>query len=102
MLNYSALVLALILTALGQVYYKMYFTYRQRRYLVLAIGFFVSVPILNYIALKGITIGIVYMSTAVAHLLVVGLSHYLLKETLTRDHFVAMTLIIFGVFLYAH
>lgn len=92
---------ALLSTAFAQVAYKRYFLNRHRPLLVGAIILFASAAMFAFLALKGLSIGKVYMSTAVTHVLVVGLSRWLLQEPLTRDHGIATAFIAAGVVLYA-
>lgn len=88
-------------TALGQMAYKLYFARRALPVLAAAVLLFLTATACTYLALKGLSIGMVYMSTAVSQLLVAGLARLVLKETLTRDHGVALALIVAGVVLYA-
>lgn len=98
----SALIMVLVGTSLGQLNYKLFFV-RNKNWtnLILAMAFFCTVPFCAYFALKQLTVGLVYMSTALTQLIVLGLSHYVLKEKLTRNHAVALVLIISGIVLYA-
>ncbi len=92
---------ALLSTALAQLFYKLYFRDRRNGLLVLSIGCFVSASVFAYLALKGLSLGMVYMSTALTQLLVMGLAHFVLGERITRDHGVAMGLIVSGIIIYA-
>jgi drug/metabolite transporter (DMT)-like permease len=97
---WTALLAALAATALAQLTYKLTFSTGRRAWLLAAIPLFLGATGCTYLALKGLSIGMVYMSTAVTQLLVAGLARLVLKETLTRDHAVALTLIVLGVALY--
>jgi len=96
-----ALLAALIATAVAQLAYKLTFTTGRRAWLAVALPLFLAATGSAYLALKGLSIGMVYMSTAVSQLLVAGLARVVLKETLTRDHGIALGLIVLGVALYA-
>ena len=98
----AALIAALTGTALGQLNFKLFYARNRRwRNLVIAFLFFCAVPFCSYIALHRLTIGLVYMCTAVTQLLVLGLSHFVLKEKLNRNHAIALVLIITGIIIYA-
>lgn len=102
----AALAGALLSTALAQVSYKAYFgrggdATRRPLLLALAVGLFVSAALCSYLALRGLTLGVVYMSTALTHVMVAGLSWKLLGEKLTRDHGVGLALIAAGIVVYA-
>ncbi|MGA7304153.1 MAG: hypothetical protein WBW88_04735 [Rhodothermales bacterium] len=92
--------LALVFTALGQLCYKVYFVRRRRLYVILAITLFVLVPPFAFLALRHLGLGLVYMSTALTQLMVLGLSRVVLKERIGGAHVVAMALIVAGVVLY--
>lgn len=91
---------ALVATAFAQLLYKVYFVRRQFRFVAAAILLFVIVPPLAYLALEHLSVGIVYMSTALTQIMVLCLSRLILKEPIGRDHWIAMTLIVAGVVLY--
>ncbi len=95
-----ALAGALVVTALAQLFYKLYFRTHRKMILLLSIGCFVCASLFAYVALKGLTIGMVYMSTALTQVLVIGLAHFVLGERLSRDHGVAMLLIVSGIVIY--
>ena len=97
-----ALAAVLVATASGQLLYKLYFV-RERdvRCVVAAIGLFLAAPVCSYLALHGgLTLGMVYMSTALTHLMVGGMSRAVLREPLTRHHAAALVLIAGGLVLY--
>ncbi len=98
----SALILALVCTAFGQLNYKLFFV-RGKCWtnLILAVAFFCTIPICAYFALKQLAVGLVYMCTALTQLMILGLSHYVLKEKFTGNHAMALVLIISGIVLYA-
>ncbi|MFQ5508346.1 MAG: hypothetical protein ACE5FN_03305 [Leptospirillia bacterium] len=100
-LHWAALAAAIVLTALAQVTYKLYFRAHRRALVLLSVGLFLSASLMAYLALKGLSIGMVYMSTAITQILMAGLSRFILKETFSRDHAVAMTMIVTGIVIYA-
>jgi drug/metabolite transporter (DMT)-like permease len=99
--GWLALAGALLSTAQAQLSYKLYFREKRRTHLVVAIACFVGASVCSYFALRSLTIGMVYMSTAFTQVLVVGLAHWVLGEPFTRDHGVAMALIVLGIVVYA-
>lgn len=96
-----ALAGALTATALGQVCFKLFFKNKQYHYLIMAIALFCIAPLCSYVALGELSVGFVYMSTALTIVMVVLLSAFVLGECLTRDHGIAMLMIVAGVVLYA-
>ncbi|MBI5136223.1 MAG: EamA family transporter [Nitrospirae bacterium] len=99
--GWPALAGALFATAQAQLSYKLYFRARRRVHLAVAIACFVGASVCAYLALKSLSIGMVYMSTALTQLMVVGLAHRVLGEPFTRDHGIAMVLIVVGILVYA-
>lgn len=95
-----ALGVALTTTALGQVVLKIFAKTNRRLHFFVAIAFFVLAPCSSYFALRGLGIGTVYMSTSITQVMVLLLAWRLLQEQVTRDHLIAMALIIGGLILY--
>ncbi|MHC4772731.1 MAG: EamA family transporter [Planctomycetota bacterium] len=97
-----SLIAALVGTALGQLNFKLFFV-KNRCWtnMIAAAAFFCAVPFCSYFALRQLSVGLVYMCTSVTQLMVLGLSHYILKEKLTKNHVIALTLIIAGILIYA-
>lgn len=100
MMSWVALGAALVATSLGQVIFKLFFKTRNRLHLAAALFFFMAAPVGSYFALKEISIGVVYMSAGIIHVLVLLMSRYILQEKLTRDHTIAMLLIVSGLIIY--
>jgi drug/metabolite transporter (DMT)-like permease len=92
---------ALLATALAQVAFKLRFTTERRAWLAAAILLFLCATGGSYLALQGLSIGMVYMSTALTQVLVAGLSRWVLREPLTADHGVGLVLIVAGIVVYA-
>ena len=98
----ASLIAALVGTALGQLNFKLFFVKNKCwQNMIFAIVFFCAVPFCAYFALRQLTIGLVYMCTAATQLMVLCLSHYILKEKLTKNHTVSLILIIAGILIYA-
>jgi len=87
-------------TACGQITYKLFSTTRRRVFFASALGLFITAQLANYIALHRLSIGTVYIGTGITHVLILVLSRVVLKETLTRDHLIAVLLIVSGLLLY--
>jgi drug/metabolite transporter (DMT)-like permease len=87
-------------TACGQVTYKLFSTTRKLLFLGLALGLFIAAQLGNYIALHRLDIGTVYIGTGITQVLVLALSRVILREKLTRDHIIAVALIVGGLALY--
>jgi len=92
---------ALACTAAGQVCFKLVFARSQRAYLAPALLLFVAAQVCFFLSLRVLPLGVVYMSTGITHALVLGLSRFVLGETITRSHLIAAGLIIGGIAVYA-
>lgn len=100
-INYFALACTIIFTALGQLSFKIYFT-RKKIYFILGMCIlFMLAQISGYIALRKIELGIVYMSSSLTHICIYILSYFFLNEKITKNHVIALILIITGVIMYA-
>jgi len=99
--HWLALLMALIATAVAQLMYKLFYLKGNVRYVIIAIVLFVTTPAFAYLALKGLGLGVVYMSTAITQVLVLLLAYFFLNEEVNRVHIVAMLFIISGVIVYA-
>lgn len=87
-------------TACGQITYKLFSTTRRTVFLGTALGLFIMAQLANYIALHRLSIGTVYIGTGITHILILVLSRAVLKEKLTRDHLIAVLLIVSGLVLF--
>lgn len=102
MIAVAVLTMAVTSTALAQVSYKRYFSSdRTRVLLVAALGLFALAQVGFFAALTRLDVGVVYMSTGITHVLVIGLSRFVLRERVTRHHLIAVALIAGGLVLYA-
>lgn len=95
------LVSAIISTALGQFFYKIFSSTQKISFFYLTVFTFILAPVFNMLALKFYSVDIVYMFTALTILLVVLLSKFFLKEQVARKQVVGVGLIILGVIIYA-
>ncbi len=96
-----AIAATVVATAMGQVVYKLFFVRRQIRFLAFTGITFLVAQGCCYVALRDLEIGVVYMSTALTHLVIIWASHHVFREKITRDHVLALSLIVCGVVVYA-
>lgn len=96
-----ALSISYIFTAFGQVVYKLFAHTKNKWHFLFAVAFFVVAPFTSYVALKRIEVGMVFIGAATSQILIMIMSHYVLKEKITKDHIVSTILILLGLFLYA-
>lgn len=100
-LSYTCLFMAIMSTAFGQVFYKKYSLDRRLIYLALTLGFFLINPVFSFLALKNISVDIVYVSTSLTILTVAVLSRIFLGEIMPARTWTAIAIIVAGVFIYA-
>ncbi|HEU4429460.1 MAG TPA: EamA family transporter [Myxococcota bacterium] len=96
-----ALGVGLLAAAAGQVVFKQWSQRHSHALLAGAIGLFALGQGGFFVALMGLDVGLVYMSTALSQLLVMGLSRAVFSERLDRDHAIGIGLIVAGIVLYA-
>ncbi|NOH04648.1 MAG: EamA family transporter [Chloroflexi bacterium] len=96
-----ALLVSYIVTALGQVIYKLFAHTRNKWHFLGAVAFFIIAPFTSYIALKRIEVGMVFIGAAFSQILIMLMSHYILRERITRDHLIATAFILLGLVMYA-
>jgi undecaprenyl phosphate-alpha-L-ara4N flippase subunit ArnE len=97
----AVLLLALSSTAFAQLFYKLYVSKRRRlSLLALALSLFALAQIGFFVALTLLDLGVVYMSTGLIQVIVLLLSRFVLKENISRDHWIAVGLIWGGLVLY--
>lgn len=113
MIAVLALVAALACTAFGQLAYKQLVDGRRGglrsgwrdprslRLLFMALALFGTAQIGFFLALRGLSVGVVYMSTGLTQVLVLALSRVVLREGVGSDHAIAVGLILSGLALYA-
>ncbi len=99
-LHWVSLFIAISATSLGQFFYKLFFQKKNTLFVILAVSLFISVPLFSYYALQEIDINIVYMSTAVTHILVIFLSKMFLNEQIQLEKMYAVLVVFFGMIVY--
>jgi drug/metabolite transporter (DMT)-like permease len=98
---WASLIICYVVTACGQVIYKLFAHTKNKWHFILAIAFFVIAPFTSYIALKKIEVGMVFIGAATSQVLIMIMSHYVLKEKITKDHIISTVLILLGLLAYA-
>lgn len=91
---------SVVLTALSQVMYKLYFAYKNRFLLLLTVLSFACIPLSTTMALRSISLDVVYMFTAISIALVVVASRLLFGEKQSLKSYLYVFLIILGVIVY--
>lgn len=97
----AALGIGIVTAASGQLTYKLWATRGSWLLLAGALAQFVVAQVAFFCALFELEIGIVYMSTALSQVLVLVLAREVVGEPLSRDHGIAVGLIVLGIVLYA-
>ena len=95
-----ALAASLISTAGGMVMFKHYYRSRDRLHFAYSILLFAAVPLTTFVALQGLTLGLVYMSTAATHVLVLVMSFFFLGERIPPRVLPGVALILAGILVY--
>jgi len=93
-------VAAVLTTALGQFFYKKFALNKKKIYLIISVSLFAIVPLFNFIALKEISIDIVYMSTSLTIILVIFLSKVFLNEKVDIKLYSGVLIILLGIIIY--
>jgi len=96
-----AVILGIVLTAGGQVQFKRYHLHHRRLDLLGSLAMFGLVPLINFVALRGMSFGFVYMSTAATQILVLLMCRVFLGEKLGREALPGILLILAGIIVYA-
>lgn len=91
---------ALIFTALAQTCYKLYSLKRRRVYIVATILLFVLTPVMSYLALRELSLSVVYMSTGLTYILVLLAARFVLHERIAGRQLTAVSLIALGVVVF--
>ena len=96
----AILVVSVTLVAVAQVTFKRSMTESNRLQFLGAMALFGVAQIGFFFALLGIEVGMVYMATALTHVIVLVLSHRWLGERMERGHLVAAGIVALGVLIY--
>lgn len=101
MIGYLYLTLAIAGTSFGQLLLKKHGTHKQKMtpYLFGSIVLLVSVPFFIYLSLMYISFAIVFLSDALAIMLVVIISNIFLNESLNYTKIAGILLIVSGIYM---
>ena len=99
-MSFLYLACVILFSAIAQLLFKLFFIRNDRRYVVFALPFFGLVPLMSYLTLKSLSLGTVYMSTALTIVLVLLSSRIILKEPLPQKNIFASLLIVSGVIIF--
>ena len=94
------LTLAILVSAGGQIQYKRYTLDRKRITFTSTIALFFMTPFFSYLALKGITVDVVYMATSLNSFVVLMMSRWWLKEAVSKKQIISSLIVAGGVFIY--
>jgi multidrug transporter EmrE-like cation transporter len=94
------LISAIVSTALGQFFYKIFVLHKKKSFFLLTIFAFIFTPLLSMLSLKYYSVDVVYMFTSLTIFLVVVLSKIFLNEPVKTHQFIGIGFIILGVVLY--
>lgn len=100
MSGWTWLAVAIVATAVGQLFYKRASTARSRRLTVVAVGFFCLAPPSAYMALQQLSLVTVYVSTVISQLIVVMVSLTLFRERYSPRQWMALALILAGIIVF--
>lgn len=101
-IQYLYLALAITCTATGQFFYKKHAIRPTLKYIASAVSLFVATPLFSYLALRTLSIDLVYISTSATILMVMLLSRFALKEESHPRHWLGCCLIATGIIIYAY
>ena len=99
----SAIVLLLVLlaTSCAQIAFRHYHLHGRRTSLFLAIGLFLSIPPVTFLAVRQLGVGKVYVFTSLNYGLVAVLGRQWLGERISARQVQGLVLITLGCLLYA-
>ncbi len=93
---------AILLTAIGHVFYKIYALNGRLQFLILTAITFVLIPCFSFLALRELTIAQVYLCTAMVPILTTIGAKIFIKEKITKHHIIGLSLITIGTILYLY
>lgn len=98
--GYFFVFLAITSTSLGIVIYKVWSKNKRNITLLITIIFMVLAPIFSFIALKYLSIDLVYMATSLNGMIVLLMSRFFLNENVNHDQLIGAFLVFLGVCIY--
>lgn len=100
MTGYLLLLAVLLMTAAGQVAFKHYHLSGRRGFLLLAIGLFVTVVPMTFLAVRMLGLATVFIFMSLSYGLVALAGRYLFGETVTRRQAAGILVIMLGCLIY--
>ena len=97
---YLYLAATIVMSALGQIFFKNYFVSKKKVNIILALTLFISTPYLAYEALKGLSMDIMAITSSIIIVIVHLGSVVIIKETQSRYELMGIGLILGGLFIY--
>ena len=91
----------MLATSVGQVMYKAYSSNKKGYMLVITVTMFVATTPFSYMALRELTIDLVYIATSLNSILVLTMSSVFLKEIVSREQYIGALVTTLGVAIYA-
>lgn len=98
---YATLLLSLVTTSCAQIAFRHYHLRGRRASLILAVGLFLSIPPVTFLAVRQLGVGKVYVLTSLNYGLVAFLGRRLLGERITAQQVQGLGLITLGCIFYA-
>lgn len=95
------LVMAIFCASAGQVLYKAFTSNRKYSFLALTIALFLLTPLFSYLALKELTIDIVYVATSMNSIIILLMTSLFLRESVTTKQYLGAIITTVGVAVYA-
>lgn len=100
MISIFGLVVSIFCTSVGNILYKVYAIRRMPFLLVFALICFIITPFTTRLALRGLSLDIVYMSASVSLIFVVYLSNKLIKEKIGLMQYIGIFILLIGIIIY--
>lgn len=91
---------ALVLTASGQIAFKLGTTTKNRLVVACGLAALVAAMVCSLFALRTLGIGFAYLSTGLTHVLILFGSRFILHEDVPRERWMGAAIIVAGVSLY--
>lgn len=99
-MGYLYVICAILATSFGLVSYKYYSKYRNLIFMALTIVLFLLAPACSFMALKYLTVDVVYMATSINGFIVLLMSQLVLREVVRPQQYFGAILVVAGVVVY--
>lgn len=97
---YGFLFMSIVVTAIGQLAFKLFALRGDLKFLILALSFFIQSPMFIVLSLLGLSMDVVFMADALTIALVFCFSVVVLKERLTTRSIRGLSFILMGIIIY--